>query len=319
MGVGLFVENLRAFPAERCKRLNARLKAAGLAPIEAVYALVWPDYELPNPPRPQENRERFSQWRNEAGVPLWAWVNCLGKTFDQARGAAAINMMEATLDPDGWKLDMEGDWVKGSKLATILAAPVATGKPRSASLAGASASHVNIDYRELERQGYVVSWQAYFDSGEGPPPPDAVREMYQSSFVLQGEEYRARIGKSYGWTKVRFEGQTGTVDSYRHPGWSNAFFAVKPREWGATVVSRDLFRSPDGDLAGLLMGRVEYKRIRVTLDITRSAQARPVEQWQAIAAGARFPGAAKRPVDVYLAENDNDLCDRIFAIAKGAA
>jgi hypothetical protein len=144
-----------------------------------------------------------------------------------------------------------------------------------------------------------------------------VQELYASTFVIPGWEYRHRLGGSYGWGRVgRIEAeQRALFDSYKLPGHENAYFAVSHREWGSTVVSRVLFR--DEQEVGLLMGRAAYPKIRVALDVTRTAQARPPEEWTPIAASARVPGAGKRGVSVYLLDNCSDEVSR--AIAAGAA
>lgn len=314
MSIALFCENLGALSASRVRSLNARLEAEGLSTIEAVYALVWPDYAPPNPPRPQDNRAAFVAWRNEAGVPLWAWFNC---SKEQAEDALRIEWLDETLDPDGWLLDIEGEWTKGAKLKTLLEVPAATEKPRSVSLAGIDSSHVEYDYREFERQGYDVDWQAYFNSGEGPEPGQAIRELYQSSFVIAGWDYRHRLGATYGWGKVmRVErDELARFDSYLRPGSPNAVFGVLPREWGFTVEDRILWPpDPDDPPSGLLMGRTAYARIRCTLNVTRPLPAGLT--WEGVAATARVASARKRPVSVYLAENASD--DVIVAIARGA-
>lgn len=320
----LFVENLHAFPADRCQRLKARLDAAGLPPLEAVFALVWPDYPPNLPPRPQDNRAAFAAWRSQAGVPLWAWLNAKA---DQAADAQAIETLDAQLDPDGWLLDIEGQWVKGAKLNVLLATAAALGRPRIASLAGSSSSHVEYHYRELDRQGYDVDWQAYPDTGEGPPPDVAIAELHKSSFVVGGWEYRHRVGENYGFGKVTaLNSELASFDSYllrnKPKGTpSDSVFGVLEREWGATVDDRVLWpKDPKKPPIGLVMGRFPYARTRVTLDIASAAgNVVALPELERRAASARVAGARKRPVSVFLAERDNDACDRIFAIAQGAA
>jgi len=324
VSVALFCENLSSFPADRMVRLQERLRRENLPPIEAVYALVWPDYRPPNPPVPQENRRAWARWRADAQVPLWAWLNIADG--DALTQAVAIASLDKSLNPSGWMLDVEGDWSKGAPLSALANAARDTGKPRRATLAGSSASHVEYDYRALDLTGFQVSWQCYFDTGEGPPPPDGMRELYQSSFVLSGWQYRAHVGNVYGWGRVSVSGLTARYDSFKHK--FDTFFPVALRDpdpsrnWGYRVVSRDLWRRDEGagKLVGLLMGRAEYKRMRCGLDMTRPVSlARPVDEWTAIAAGARVAGSRNRPIDVYLAERDNPDCDRIVAVARGAA
>jgi len=193
-GIALFTENLEAFSAERARVLDHKLKALVGVGIEAVYALVWPNYP-PEVPRPQRNREIFGDWRAASGVPLWCWLNT---SADQAADVDTIHLLDEQLLPTGWLLDIEGSWVNGARLTALADGTAALGKPRRASLAGASASHVVPDYRALDNAGFEVDWQAYFDSGEGPVPQVALRELYQSSFVVEGWEYRHHIGGAYG-------------------------------------------------------------------------------------------------------------------------
>jgi hypothetical protein len=308
VSIALFTQILANFPAARAHALDVR------SGVEAVYALAWPDYEPPVENHPANNRLAWDAWRYEARLPLWAWINC---SADQAADAATIATLDTELDPSGWLLDIEGEWVKGANLEVLIKAAVATGKPVRASLAGASASHTPYDFRTLDRYGVTIDWQAYFDSLEGPPPEVAVRELYQSSFVLAGWEYRHRLSSVYGWGKVtKIEaGMRAGFDSYKRPGTNDATFAISEREWGYMVAGRDLVR--DGKTVGLLMGRAAYPKIRVTLDCTRTASTRTPQEWISIAASARMPGSGKRPCSVYLAENASD--DVIAAIAEGAA
>ena len=309
--IALFVQDVGSIASSRVADLNSRFG------IEAVYVLVWPDYSPPVDPIPQQNRAKFQAWRASAGVPVYAWIVC---SPNQAADAVAVGQLNSELSPDGWCLNIETP-LQGAPLEPLLSAVKATGKPAVASLAGTSAAFSPYDYRTLDKYGVACDWQAYFDSGEGPIPADAVRELYQPSFVLAGfgmsAEYRHRLGTVYGWgrvTQIRNE-VVGLFDSYKRPGFRDGDFTVTRREFGYTVVDRVLRR--DGKDVGLLMGRAVYPKIRVTLDVTRSAQARPPEAWTPIAASARIPGSAKRPVSVYLAENATD--EVLAAIAKGAA
>lgn len=306
MSIALFSEILAHFPAQRARALRDTIG------IEAVYALVWPNYTGDVAPHPQSNRSAFGEWRAAAGVPLWAWIFC---SADQRADATAIAAINAELDPDGWLLNIEKP-LQGAGLRVLVDAAKATGKPIRASLAGFSPSGVDYDYRTLDRAGVAVDWQAYFDSGEGPRPADAVREAYMSTFVIGGWEYRHHLAGQYGWGRVSLASESiASFDSYRRPGDRDAVFAIGQREWGARVVDRTLVR--DGRKVGLLMGRAAYPNIRVTLDVTRTAQSRPASDWTAIAASARAPNAAKRGVSVYLAEVASDAA--LAAIAAGAA
>jgi hypothetical protein len=313
-GIALFSEVLANFEASRCKMLDSELKGG----IEAVYALVWPEYEPPIENHPAANRADFLRWRKEAGVPLWAWINV---QEDQEATVQAILKLNLSLHPDGWLLDIEGEWVKSTNLAVVCEAAVATGKPVRASLAAATPSHAPLDFRTCDRLGIPVDWQSYFDSGEGCRPAVAVTELYQSSFVIPGWEYRHRLGATYGWGKVSavsVDESVASFDSYLRPREPNAVFGVLPREWGWTVDDRILWPlDPDLPPSGLLMGRAAYANIRCTLDTTRGANDKHLlAEWTEIAASARMPNARKRPISVYLAEVTSD--DVLAAIAEGA-
>lgn len=315
MGISLFVQDLGAFPPDRARALNSRLLLETGRKLDAVYALVWPDYPPTASPVPQTNRQVWDAWRAAARVPLWAWLN---STADQAADAAAIRDLNPKLRPAGWTLDIEGEWTKDrAPLGTLAAAATRTGRPVRASLAGLTPSHVEYDYRTLDRHGIQVDWQCYFDSGEGPTPAVAVGELYRASFVIQGWEYRHHLDGVYGWGKVgRTVGSLAKFDSYLHPDTENCEFLWTPAEWGMRPASGELLRL--GKPVGLLMGRAAYPNTRVTLDVTRGADVKhTLPEWTAIAASARAPGAAKRPVSVYLAERASD--DVLVAIAKGAA
>lgn len=313
--VAIYVENLEAFPADRCKRVHEQLVAEGLAGIECIYALVWPNYEPPNPPRPQRNREIFETYSNVSKRPVWAWFNARA---DQAADAAAIASLERTLNPFGWLLDIEGEWSKGAKLQELLLA-VPDMKPKRVSLAGTSASHVEYDYRGFERWDFEVEWQAYWNSNEGPRPDAAVQELYSSEFVIPGWEYRHRVGSKYGWGAVKLVNRINDLahfDSYLIPGTNNLVFGVIERAWGWTVDDRILWPTdPKKPPVGLLMGRAPYSRIRVALNTTRP----PVgTNWEAAAASAKIANSKKRGVAIYL--GDENLKDEtIFEIARGAA
>jgi hypothetical protein len=245
-------------------------------------------------------------------VPRWAWYVC---TQDQAKDVAEIEDLDFEFKPTGWVLNIE-KWLEGVKLDTLIPKVSLLGKPIVASLGGSqSASHIWLDYRTMDNYKVTCNWQAYFDSGEGVTPARAVQELYQSTFIIAGWEYRARFGDKFGWGKVsRVEAaQKAVFDSYKYPTKDDGWFSVAARDWGYTVVSRSLFRNGH---AGLVYGRAAYNRIAVTLDVTRTAQARAPEEWAPIAASARVPGAARRPVSIYLLDNCSDEVAR--AIAAGA-
>ena len=269
--------------------------------VESYYVMLGPDREA--------GVYNVAHWK-DCTAPKWGWfVN----TADQEKDVAGISWLDAQVHPVGWCLNIE-KVLEGANLKTLIEGVAALGKPIVASLAAITASHVEFDYRTLDKHGVVVDWQAYFDSGEGSTPQIATEELYSSSFVVPGREYRHRLGAAYGWGKVtRIEqGQRATFDSYKSP--ADCHFNVTAREWGHTVVSRNLYR--DGKNVGMLMGKAAYPRIRMTLDVTRTAQARPAAEWTPIAASAKAPGASKRPISVYLAEHASDAVMR--AIAAGA-
>ena len=273
--------------------------------IDAVYAKVWPLDDAAN-----ANIAARKDWRAIYPGPLWAWMVC---SEDQVEDAANLAQLDVWVAPDGWVLNIEKS-LEGADLRTIIKAAQATGKPVRASLAGIDASHIEYDYRALDRAGVEVDWQAYMHSGEGPAPYVAVRELYLSSFVIPGWQYRSRIGTTYGWGKVtKAYFSSGFYDAYKFPGPSEYEFGVSPREWGWTVVDRK-FR---GVWNGRLLGRARYSKIRITLDVTRGAgEKHTPAEWTAIAASARVPGRARRPVSVYLAEVASD--EVLRAIAAGA-
>jgi len=320
-GIALFCENLGAFSATRAKTLHARMRAEGLKGIDCVFALVWPDYAPPDHPRPQENRAALKAWRSSSGLPVWGWYGP-ARLEKQEEAGTKIRELSKQLGLDGVLLNIEGEWTKTAKLTTLAQTAKATELPIVASLAGFSPSGTSYDYRSLDLAGAAIDWQAYFDSGEGPTPALAVRELYRASWVVSGWEYRHRLGSVYGWGKIAdtAAGQIARFDSYKRPGAPDAELVVSPRvvngsAFGYDVIDGKLRRS--GIEVGLLMGRAAYAQIRVTLDVTRSAQGRPPHEWEAIAASARAQGSRKRPISVYLAENATD--DVLLAIARGAA
>lgn len=312
--ISVYTQDLHAFTAERATRLDQRLRAEVGTALEAVYGLVWPDYDPPSTPHPQQNRAVFRAWASATAVPLWGWFNARP---DQTADAAALAALTTELDPAGWLLDIEGEWTKGTKLTDLVDGAVSTRRQLRASLAGATPAHVEYDYRTLDRHAVEVDWQAYFDSGEGCDPATAVRELHRTSFVIEGWEYRHHLKGTYGW------GRAGAVaagemvlDSYLKPGPRNATFKVAPRAWGHTVVDGRL--KQNGTFVGELMGRCKYPLARVSLDVTRGFDTKhTLAEWAQIAATARVPDAKKRGVSVYMGEATSD--DVLVAIAKGAA
>ena len=254
-----------------------------------------------------------------AGGEVWGWWVC-GK--DQAVDAAAISKAHWQHRPAGWLLDIEGEPFKGRSLTALIDPLVVLGVPLVASMAGTSSSHTPYDFRTLDKHNIPIDWQCYMDSGEGPAPADGVRELYQASFVIGGWEYRLRSGDRYGWCKigdpVPGNPRRVTVDNYLAPGARNLELEVSPREWGYTVTDRRLYKPGTTVAVGTLMGRAQYRNIRATLDVTRGAAGKHTPAaWSEIAASARVPGAARRPISVYLVENCPDTVLR--AIDEGAS
>ncbi len=309
MSISAFSEWLSAFGAERAKALHDE------GTLGALYVKV-----LPTDAAAVSNHSEWFAFRKK-GIPLWAWVVC---SADQAGDVAQIQEFDLGFQPDGYCLDIEKQ-LEGQPLTTLIPGVAALGRPIVASLGGfQTASHGWLDYRTLDRYGVQCNWQAYFDSGEGATPLVAVQELYQSSFVIGGWEYRAQLFKKYGWGKVADFIAPGLA-RYRSFNRNALYdFAVLPRDWGASVEDRILWPTVDPDLppAGILMGRAKYANIAVTLDVTRSAQQRPPQEWTPIAASARGWDAAgrplgRRPVSIYLMDNCSDEVAR--AIAAGAA
>lgn len=313
MGISLFVQDLGSFPPDRARHLDERLRSEVGGGIDAVYALLWPDYQPPASPVPQANRRQFGTWRERAGVPLWGWLNAQP---DQEADAFALEALTDELGPSGWLLDIEGEWTKGAKLTTLLAGAAATRVPVRASLAGASPAHVEYDWRGLDKLNIPVDWQSYMDSGEGCWPSTAVQEMYRTSFVIGGWEYRHHLRSTYGWCKVgRVTAGVAKIDSYLQPRTENADLKVRSAEWGWKPIDGRLLQG--AETVGLLMGRAKYANMRVTLDVTRgNDMARSLAGWTTVAASARVEGSGKRAVSVYTAEATSD--DVLVAIAKGA-
>ena len=318
MSVAVFSEHLGNWGPHRARDLYNE------GTINAVYAKVWP---LDAAAR--ANALAWDKWRVIYPGPLWAWMVC---SADQPEDVFQLEALEPALQPDGWVLNIEKA-LEGVSLSTIIKGAKATGKPVRASLAGIDASHVEYDYRALDKADVEVDWQAYFDSGEGPTPAEAVRELYESSFVIPGWEYRARVGARYGWGKAteirsgsldRSDWDWAIYDSYRDPGTANYGFRVDhSRSWGYTLVDRRLAKlGGSADDAGRLLGRARYSMIRVTIvsdeiALDKTGTTRTPAAWTAFAASARMPGLRRRPVDVYLAERASDEVLRAIAAGTG--
>lgn len=317
MSVRVFIEQLGSIGPHRM------LKLVNEGTVSDFFILIGPDEG-----RPAAAANRIAWFDTDEISPMfvrrWAWWVA---TEDQAADVQRITELDALLGPVGWVLNVEGEWTKGADLSVLVSGVKALGRPIIASLAGQSASHVEYDYRTLDRAGVQVDWQAYFDSGEGPTPAVAVEELYRSSFVIPGWEYRSRLGTTYGWGMVtRCVNYAGYYDSYRSPGPSSRGFRVQPREWGWAVTARSLWSTwsttagttSTVEADGVLLGRAAYSKIAITLDLTRGAQeAHSLAEWEAIAASARVAGARKRPVSAYLGEIASD--EVLRAVAKGAA
>ena len=299
MAIAVFCQQLSSFGADRARALVA----AGT--IKAIYVLMYPHQQAV-----QANQEEYGKF---AGMPLWAWINA---SPDQAADVEAVKEIDARFKPRGYQLDIEGEWTKTANLRTLISGVKSLGKPVRASLAAATASHVNYDYRTLDAHAVPIDWQCYFDSGEGPYPDVGVTELFRSSFVIGGWDYRCKLGTRYGWGKAtNVEGGNMIYDMYRRSGERDAYFSVTPREWGFGVTDRVVLR--EGVEVGQLMGRARYRCIGATLDTTRGANDKhSLDEWTAIASSARAPGLPRRPISVYMAENSTD--DVLRAIAAGA-
>jgi hypothetical protein len=308
MSVAVYSEWLGNVGLDRFRRLAA----SGL--VRDVYTYIGPDNDAAQANRREWARYRDALRSNDAS--MWGWYVC---SADQERDVAQIRWLAERYPVDGWLLNIEKP-LEGADLKTLVRGVGELAKPMRASLAGTSAAHVPYDYRALDLAGADVEWQAYCDSGEGPAPDAAVRELYKPSFVVEGCEYRCSLliaGKTtYGWGRIgAVDGMYALYDSYRRPGPADAEVRVYPRAFGWTMTNRTLWRGEYG--VGKLLGRARYSRIRVALDVTRgAAERRSLAEWTALAASARVPGAARRPVSVYLAEVCPD--DVLRAIAEGA-
>lgn len=269
MAIAVFCQQLSSFGADRARALVQS------GTVNAIYVLMHPNQEAA-----QANHEEYGKF---AGMPLWAWINA---SADQAADVEAVREIDAKFKPIGYQLDIEGEWTKTANLRTLITGVKSLGKPVRASLAAATASHVSYDYRTLDAHAVPIDWQCYFDSGEGPQPDVGVTELFKSSFVIAGWEYRCKLGTRYGWGKAgNVEGGNMIFDPSR-PGEREASFSVTPREWGFGVKDRVVLR--DGLEVGQLMGRARYRCIGVTLDTTRGANDKhSLVEWTAIASSAR--------------------------------
>jgi len=251
-----------------------------------------------------------------AGGNLWGWYVC---TPNQEVDVSRIGALDARFGPAGWLLNVE-KVLEHADLSVLISGVKALGKPLAASLAGANPNHNLYDHRTLDRAGVVCEWQTYLDSGEGPPPDVAVRELYKVSRVLVGEEYRAWARNrtqqyaTYGWGQVK---QPELYNFFPHKALY--VFECERDGWPPLklLLDRGLWRIGDARLVGQLLGLAPYSKIRVALDVTRGAlEKRDLAGWEALAASARSPGLARRGVSVYLGEVCPD--DVLRAIARGA-
>lgn len=302
MSVAVYSEWLSAFGADRA----ARLYAEGV--IDRVYAKLWPLDAAA-----ESNRSEWDTFRRK-GVPLWAWLVC---SPDQEMDATAAAVLAASYPMDGILINIEKP-LEGVSLFPLVSRVAKLGLPVVASLAGANPNHALYDHRTLDRFGVYQEWQAYVDSGEGPPPDVAVRELYTPSRVLPGRQYRAMTkavasAAVYGWGDLsKWAGRGPLVyAAYNRHAFMDADILSDPNSWPPYRVSgrRGLWNT-NKSLTGTLLGFAPYSRIRVAIladgiaadrGITRS-----LEEWAAFASSARAPRAARRPVSVYLAERASD-------------
>ena len=301
MSVRVYIEQLGSIGPHRMAALNAE----GL--VSDWYVMVGPD-------RPAGRVNRFL-WNYYAGVGnLWAWYVC---TADQAKDVADIAALDSELMPAGWLLNVEKA-LEHADLSVLISGVKALGQPIVASLSGGNPNHNLYDHRTLDRAGVVCEWQAYLDSGEGPDPATAVRELYKVSRVGEGMEYRAQIDRAYGWGEVNGLHWLGGTDYQSFAKKATfEFVTLADGGWPALDVEYRELHRPPGTPRGELLGLAAYKNIRITLDVTRTAQAqRDLAGWEALAASARVPGASKRGVSVYLGEVCPD--DVLRAIARSA-
>ena len=245
----------------------------------------------------------------EAGGRVFAWYWC---DADQVATVVGIKELDRVLEPDGWLLNIEKP-LEGAGLATLIDGVAALGKPIVASLAG-TPPQVVYDFRKLDLADVEVEWQAYLDSGEGPPPRVCVTELARCSRVLPGRRYRSAAGGQLGWGEVETPERYA---SYRTRAKYRIETQLSTRWPPYEIVDRNLY-GREWEIKGQLLGHAAYSNIRVALDTTRTAQAqRDLTGWSALAASARLKGAGKRGVAVYLAEVTPD--DVFAAIARGAA
>ena len=308
MAVRAYVEWLDNIGPDRMAELSAE------GTVSDWYVLLGPVLDNEGQPRPAvpANHAAWDYTARKvaaAGGNLWGWYVC---TPNQAVDVSRIGALDARFGPAGWLLNIE-KLLERVALSVLSSGVKALGKPIVASLAGANPNHNLYDHRTLDRAGVVCEWQAYLDSGEGPPPDVAVRELWQPTTVHVGMEYRSRIGMTYGWGRITRAGLSlGFYDAYKLRGPSEYEFEIAPKEWGWTVQDRNF-----AFVNGRLLGLAAYSKIRVALDVTRGAlEKRDLAGWEALAARARPPGLAKPGVSVYLGEVCPD--DVLRAIAKGA-
>lgn len=246
----------------------------------------------------------FARRVEAAGGRCWLWWVDRG---DQLVDLAAVKKVLAEWKPTpfGSVLNIEAE-SKGKDLDVLCAGMVKIGKPWLASLAGFEPDHNLFDHRQLARAEAQQEWQAYFDSGEGSTPAACVSQLHRCREIEEGKEYRARVGKGYGFGRfARVDGQPMFL-YYPTGRW---LLGPKGRlgdpnvHWPPFVVTDPTLRDTRGNEVGELMGLAPYKKIRATLDVTRGAVDKhtPAE-WTAIAASARAPGYEKRGVSIYLLE-----------------
>lgn len=245
----------------------------------------------------------------QAGGRMWAWYWC---DADQERTVSVIRERHERLAPSGYLLNIEKP-LEEVPLVTLIDGVQALDRPIVASLSGTLPA-VAYDWRTLDLRGVAVEWQAYLDSGEGPPPSVAVIELARVSRVLVGRRYRAEIDGAIGWGELA---DPGEFVSYKTRG-RYRLETEQTSLWPPYRVVDRILYGKEWEAKGRLLGLADYSKIRVTLDTTRTAQAqRDLAGWEALAASARLWGASKRGVSVYLAEVTPD--DVFEAIARGAA
>lgn len=307
MSVAVYSEWLSAFGADRA----ARLCREGV--VDRVYAKLWPLDAAG-----MSNATEWGVFRSRAGsLPLWVWIVC---SSDQEADATAIERLVADFRPEGIVINAEKP-LEGKNLYPLVSRVAKLGLPMVASLAGANPNHALYDHRTLDRFGVAQEWQAYVDSGEGPAPDVAVRELYTPRRVLPGREYRAMTraegsAPKYGWGLLS---ERGLYYAYNRRATLRAEILVDDDGWPLDRVSsrRWLHNESLVSLDGKLLGFAPYSRIRVAILADGIAADRGVtrspEEWAAFAASARAPRSAQRPVSVYLAERASDEMLRAVA------